>query len=160
MHAIQLIHQFPDLALNPPETIGAAIDRALARHSGGQRAGRRGRIVALLTEAGLEPAIATRPPAQLSGGQKQRACIARALAPEPAVLVCDEPTSALDPFVGRRVLDLLKRVQRESGLAILLITHDAAVVAAMADDVLTLGRSTNVAKNTEYRVKPDVLVAH
>lgn len=138
LRAVQLIHQLPDLALNPRHTVREAIGRPLAFYHGLRGQARARRVEELLGQVELDVALLDSFPSQLSGGQKQRVCIARALAAEPAVLVCDEPTSALDPLVGQAVLRLLTRLQREAQIAILFITHDHATVSAIADEVLSI----------------------
>lgn len=87
-------------------------------------------------------------PANLSGGQKQRVAIARALATEPEILLCDEPTSALDPQTTRSILSLLKRINRELGITIVLITHEMAVVKAICDRVAVISDGLIVEENT------------
>ena len=96
------------------------------------------RVAALLARVDLDPNLMGRYPHELSGGQKQRVAIARALAVEPEILILDEATSALDAAVQARLLELLRRLQKESGLGYLLISHDLAVVAALADRIAVL----------------------
>ncbi|MCP2232428.1 MULTISPECIES: nickel ABC transporter ATP-binding protein NikE [Erwinia] len=138
LQRVQLIHQHPDTALNPRLTIGLQIERAMVCLSELTALQRKARVQELLEKVGLSPQLAERYPHALSGGQKQRVCIARALAVEPELIVCDEPTSALDPLVGREVLALLKRLQQETGVSLLFITHDLHVVRAVADEVMVL----------------------
>jgi len=134
---VQLVHQNPLGALDPRWSIGRSVREALAA-GGVPRAERRSRAAALLTEVGLDAALARRRPAQISGGQRQRAAIARALAVDPEVLVLDEPVSALDPTVRERVLALLRRLQAKRGLTMVFVSHDLDVIAAIADDVLVM----------------------
>ncbi len=129
---IQVVFQDPAAALDPRFTVGEAVREALDTHGlpSGEDA-----VHALLREVGLDPSLATRRPGQLSGGQRQRACLARALAPRPRVLVLDEPVSALDHASRRQVVELLQRLQAERGLAYLLISHDPDTVRALAHEV-------------------------
>ncbi|WP_122600902.1 ATP-binding cassette domain-containing protein, partial [Pseudomonas viridiflava] len=92
------------------------------------------RVIALLGQVGLPADIAKRLPHTLSGGQKQRVCIARALADEPALIICDEPTSALDPLVAQEILALLRHLQAETGVSYLFITHDLHVAKQIAHE--------------------------
>ncbi|MFS2127962.1 ATP-binding cassette domain-containing protein, partial [Pseudomonas sp. Pseusp97] len=137
---IAMVFQEPMSALNPLMSIGRQIDESLRAHGVAQAAKRRERVLDLLGYVGLpEPQTLYHAyPFQLSGGQRQRVVIAIALALEPALLIADEPTSALDVSTQAQVLDLLRRIRREKGMAVLLITHDFAVVEAIADRVLVM----------------------
>jgi peptide/nickel transport system ATP-binding protein len=136
---IQLIAQSPDAALNPRQRVRDSIGRPLTFYHGLKGAARERRVRQLLTELELDPdRYAARFPGELSGGQKQRVCIARALAAEPALVICDEVTSGLDQIVAQDTLKLLDRLQRERDLAYIFITHDLAIVRAIADDVIVM----------------------
>jgi peptide/nickel transport system ATP-binding protein len=96
------------------------------------------RVARLLARVGLPEDTATRYPHEFSGGQRQRIAIARALAVEPRVLICDEPTSALDVSIQAQILDLLRDLQREFGIAYLFITHNFSVVEYLADRIAVM----------------------
>jgi peptide/nickel transport system ATP-binding protein len=132
LRRLQMVHQMPDVALNPRQTLADIIGRPVAFYFGRSKSAIKDRVAELLTLVGLPVDFAARRPGQLSGGQKQRVCIARALAAEPHVIICDEPTSALDPLVAEEVLKLLKRLQDELGLAYMFITHDLGTVKRIA----------------------------
>lgn len=134
--AIQMINQNPDAALNPHHSVRAILKRGL-RLTG--RAADPARLETLMRDVGLDPALLDRRPLALSGGQKQRVCIARALASEPALLICDEPTASLDPLVAKGVLETLARLQAARGTACLLITHDRKLVQHFADRECAIG---------------------
>ncbi len=135
-----MIFQEPMSALNPVMTVGDQIGETLTRHLGLRGAARAARVVELLDAVGIpDPARrAGEYPHQLSGGMKQRVMIAIALAGEPELLIADEPTTALDVTIQAQVLELLRQLQRERGLALLLITHDLGIVAGMADRVAVM----------------------
>jgi peptide/nickel transport system ATP-binding protein len=139
LRRIQLISQSPDTAINPRQCIGDSIGRPLTFHHGLKGVARDRRMRELLAELDLDPdRYARRFPGELSGGQKQRVCIARALAADPSLVICDEVTSGLDQLVAQETLKLLDRLQRERHLAYLFITHDLAIVRAIADDVVVI----------------------
>ncbi|MFZ1726502.1 MAG: ABC transporter ATP-binding protein [Albidovulum sp.] len=135
---IQLIYQLPDIALNPRQSVGEIVGRPAEFFCGMSRDTSRARARELLSLVELEPDLVDRYPNQLSGGQKQRVCIARALAAEPQVIICDEVTSALDPLVADEIIALLLRLQRNIGVSYVFITHDMAMVRAIADDVAVM----------------------
>jgi oligopeptide/dipeptide ABC transporter ATP-binding protein len=137
---IAMIFQEPMTSLNPVLTVGEQIGEVLQRHRGLRGGARRKRVLELLDAVGI-PDRARRYgdyPHQLSGGMKQRVMIAIALAGEPELLMADEPTTALDVTIQAQILELLRQLQKDTGMALLLITHDLGVVAGMADHVAVM----------------------
>ena len=135
---IQMIFQDPLSSLNPRQSVATAIARPIRLFFGATAAEARRRAAALLAELGMGPEYLDRFPRQLSGGQQQRVAIARAFAAEPDLIVCDEVTSALDATVQGQVLAALRQMQQRRGVAMLVITHDLAVVWRLAQRVLVL----------------------
>ncbi len=136
---LQIVFQDPFSSLSPRRTVGAIVAEGLAIHEPNLTdAARAGRVAQALAEVGLPAEFATRLPHALSGGQRQRVAIARAIVIGPRLVVLDEPTSALDRSIQADVLALLRRLQAERGLSYLLITHDLAVVRAMAARVAVM----------------------
>ena len=132
--SIQIVFQDPYSSLDPRMLVGEILDEGLASlHPERKRSGRAAQIQDLLDRVGLPKDTVDRYPHEFSGGQRQRIAIARALAVEPAVLICDEPTSALDVSVQAQILDLLKVLQREFNIAYLFITHNFGVVEYLSD---------------------------
>jgi len=136
---LQVVFQDPFGALSPRMNIAQIVGEGLDVHEPGLSREERGqRIERVLIEVGLDPAVMSRYPHEFSGGQRQRIAIARALILRPKVLILDEPTSALDAAVQLQVLRLLRDLQAEYGLTYLLITHDLAVVRALAHHVVVM----------------------
>ncbi len=136
---LQIIFQDPYASMNPRMRVGDIIAEGLVTLGlERRRDGRRRRVAELLNRVGLSSEQAARYPHELSGGQRQRIAIARALAVAPRLVVCDEPTSALDVSVQAQILGLLQKLQREDGMAYVLITHDLALVAQIADQVAVM----------------------
>ena len=137
---IGMIFQEPMTSLNPVFTIGSQIGESLAIHRGMGRADALAEAARLLDMVGIPAARRQldRYPHQLSGGQRQRVMIAMALACQPRLLIADEPTTALDVTVQAQILDLLDRLRRELGMAVLLITHDLGVVAETCDRIMVM----------------------
>ncbi|MBB5574590.1 MULTISPECIES: ABC transporter ATP-binding protein [Rhizobium] len=140
LRRIQLIYQMADTAMNPRQTVRDIIGRPLTFYYGLRGAAKTARVKELLDEIEMGNGFIDRYPAELSGGQKQRVAIARALAAKPELILCDEPTSALDPLVAEGILKLLMRLQEESQLSYIFITHDIAIVRAIADSVAVMHR--------------------
>lgn len=151
---IGIIFQEPATSLNPVVRVGAQIVEVIERHTALRGAAARERAMQWLVRVGIpEPERRIDAyPFQLSGGQKQRVMIAIALAAEPEVVIADEPTTALDVTIQKQILDLLRELQREQGLALLLITHDLGVVAAMAHRVALMyaGQIVEVAESEAF----------
>ncbi len=140
LRRIQLIYQMADTAMNPRQTVRDIIGRPLTFYYGLRGAAKTARVKELLEQIEMGSGFVDRYPAELSGGQKQRVAIARALAAEPELILCDEPTSALDPLVAEGILSLLMRLQAETQVSYLFITHDIAIVRAIADSVAVMHR--------------------
>jgi peptide/nickel transport system ATP-binding protein len=137
---IAMVFQDPLSSLHPLVRVGAQIVEAIRAHRDVSKAKARERAVELLDLVGIpDPARRVDAyPHELSGGQRQRAMIAMALANDPALLIADEPTTALDVTVQAQILELLARLQRERGMAVVLVTHDLGVVAEMADEIAVM----------------------
>jgi oligopeptide/dipeptide ABC transporter ATP-binding protein len=136
---IALIPQHAGASLNPLVKVGKQVGAALRAHDV-DRAERRRRTLGLFEHLGLRDpeGVAKKYPHELSGGMQQRVVAAVALAARPRLLIADEPTSALDPVVQLQFLDLLRMLQRESGMSVVLVTHDLGVVARVCDEVLVM----------------------
>jgi oligopeptide transport system ATP-binding protein len=135
---MQIVFQDPYASLDPRMTVGDIVAEPLVVHRVGNKSSRRESVRGLLDIVGFNPDFTNRYPHEFSGGQRQRIGIARALALNPKLIVCDEPVSALDVSIQAQILNLLKDLQREFGLAYLFIAHDLAVVRAMSDQIAVM----------------------
>ncbi len=135
---MQLVYQDPLAALDRRLTIAAQIGEPLEIHNIGSKKDRALRVAELMKSVGLRADQAGRYPHELSGGQRQRAVIARALAARPSLLVCDEPVSALDVSIQAQVVNMLRDLQEESGIAMVFISHDLKVMRNIADRVAVM----------------------
>ncbi len=155
---VGMIFQEPMSSLNPVHTIGRQIGEVLATHQGMRKTAARKRTLELLAEVGIpDPAGRIDDfPHQLSGGQRQRVMIAMALANNPKLLIADEPTTALDVTVQAQILTLLRKLQRQNGMAMLFITHDLTIVRKIADRVciMTQGEIVESGPTAEIFANP------
>ena len=152
---VGVVFQDPLTAFNPVRTIGAQVAEPMRLHLGLNREHAKARVLELFDDVGIADAALRYNlyPHELSGGMRQRALVAMAVAAEPSLLIADEPTTALDVTMQAQVLELLRRLQRERQMALLLITHDVGVVAGMADAVAVVYAGRVV----EYGSTRDVL---
>lgn len=135
---IQLVFQHAGEALNPRWIVREILAEPLRNLTGLNRQQCVNRVEELMSAVRLPPRLLDMKPAQLSGGELQRVCLARALAPSPQFVILDEPTSSLDVLIQRQILQLLKRLNQESGVAFLLISHDREALRRTADRIVFL----------------------
>ena len=148
---IQMVFQIPQDSFDPRRTLGDSIMESMRNHNVSRKEAQN-RLWQLLQQVELPSELADRYPNQVSGGQCQRAAIARALAVNPKILICDEATSALDVTVQAQIIELLKRLQQEMDLSILLISHDLALVQHLCDRVIVMYQGNIVEQGTPDRV--------
>ncbi|HTO33080.1 MAG TPA: ABC transporter ATP-binding protein [Pararhizobium sp.] len=152
LRRVQMIYQMADTAMNPRQTVRDIIGRPISFYYGLHGAKKTERVKELLEQIEMGGRFLDRYPAELSGGQKQRVAIARALAAKPELILCDEPTSALDPLVAEGILNLLLKLQEETAVSYVFITHDIAIVRAIADSVAVMHRGRLVRFGPKSRV--------
>jgi len=152
---MQLVFQDPFSSLDPRFTVGQIIAEPL-QNMGLSKQEQQKRVLELMDRVSLQPEHYSRYPHQFSGGQRQRIGIARALAPNPRLIVCDEPVSALDVSIQAQILNLLKKLQSQSNLTYLFISHDLAVVRYISDRVcvMFLGQICELCSTVEAYEKP------
>ena len=153
---MQMIFQDPYASLNPRMTVGSIVAEPLEVHNIGTKSERVERVRELLKVVGLNPYFINRYPHEFSGGQRQRIGVARALAVNPAFIVCDEPISALDVSIQAQVINLLEDLQEQFGLTYLFIAHDLSVVRHISDRiaVMYLGKIMELADRDELYRNP------
>ena len=135
---VQLVFQDPRASLSPRRTVGESLAEPLHHFAIGEPSSHPQKVVRALQRVGLDPSFASRFPAELSGGQRQRVALARALVSEPDLIVADEPLSSLDVTTQARIIDLLRQLRAELGFAMLLVSHDLAVIRQLADRVAVM----------------------
>jgi peptide/nickel transport system ATP-binding protein len=153
LRQIQLVYQSADTSLNPRQRVRDLVGRRLELYLGLRGREKERRVRELLDMVELGAKYIDRFPGELSGGQKQRISLARALGAEPKLMICDEITSALDQIVQGEILKLLMRLQRDTGVSYMFITHDIATVRAIADEIVVM----NIGKVVQQGPKDDVL---
>lgn len=155
---IAMIFQDAMTSLNPAYTVGFQIMEALKTHQGGTKAERKARTLELLTQVGIpDPESRLKVyPHQLSGGMSQRVMIAMAIACRPKLLIADEPTTALDVTIQAQIIELLLELQKSQNMALILITHDLALVAEAAEKIIVMyaGQVVEIAAASDLFVKP------
>jgi peptide/nickel transport system ATP-binding protein len=152
LRRIQMIYQSADTALNPRQTVRDIVGRPLEFYHGIRGAANDSKVVQLLESIEMDGSYIDRYPNELSGGQKQRISIARALAAEPEIIICDEVTSALDQIVQEEILQLLMKLQKETNVTYLFITHDIATVRAISDEIVVMHRGKVVQQGAKSKV--------
>jgi len=153
---VQMVFQDPYSSLDPRQTLFSTVERPIKLHTDLSRKDRMERVVEILEQVGLDTGQLYRYPHEFSGGQRQRIAIARALAVQPRLIVCDEPVSALDVSVQAQILNLLKKLQDELGLAYLFVSHDLNVVRHISHEVavIYMGRIVERAPTEELFSHP------
>ncbi len=153
---MQIVFQDPAGSLNPRMRIGAIIAEPMIVHNLSSKRDQRVKVERLLARCGMKRTAVDRYPHEFSGGQRQRIAIARALALKPKLIICDEPTSALDVSVQAKILNLLKDLQEEYGVAYLFISHDLAVVDHFCDRIAVMkeGRIVEIGDRNQIIAQP------
>jgi peptide/nickel transport system ATP-binding protein len=164
-HRIQYVFQSPLSSLNPRRTIGESVEVPLHMSGTFSRKERRALVLEALDQVQLAASFIDRRPGQLSGGERQRAAIARALVNAPSILVCDEVTSALDVSVQASIIDLLRTLQVETGMAMVFVTHNIALARHIsqrlavlhAGRIVDMGPTDEVLENPQHRYTQELL---
>lgn len=153
---LQIVFQDPFASLNPRRTIRQILTEPFSVHKVDSKSDRKQMVSDLITRVGLHPSFADRYPHELSGGQRQRIAIARAIALDPSTVVCDEPVSALDVSVQAQIINLLRKLQSETGTSYLFISHDLSVIGYLADRiaVMYLGEIVEIAPKAQLWKEP------
>ena len=153
---MQMVFQDPYQSLDPRQSAREALAEIIALHTDRSGAARSARVDELLDQVGLDEAASRRMPRDLSGGQRQRVAIARALAAEPELLILDEAVAALDVSIQAQILRLLDGIRKETGVALMFVSHDLEVVRWITDDVLVMfrGRTVEAGRTAEVLASP------
>jgi len=153
---IQMMFQDPYSSLDPRQTVGSILTEPFKIQGEGTSAERKAKVAALLEQVGISPSASLRYPHEFSGGQRQRIGLARALALKPKLLIADEPVSALDVSIQAQILNLIKDLQEDLNLSLIMISHDLGVIRYMADNVgvMYLGKLVEVGPSSEIYKNP------
>jgi peptide/nickel transport system ATP-binding protein len=151
---VQMVFQDPYSALNPAHTVIHSLMRPLQNYKGMNAKRAQARAIEMLEAVGLTPAarFVDKNPHQLSGGQRQRVVVARALAPDPEVVIADEPTSMLDVSIRSEILGILNDLVRDQNIAMLYITHDLLSARLLADEIMVLNKGQVVEQGDSHEV--------
>lgn len=154
---MQIVFQDPSTSLDPRFTADEIVGEPLLALGGTSRSARKTVVRELLARVGLDPGVGSRYPHEFSGGERQRIAIARALAPQPKLIVCDEAVAALDVSIGAQIVNLFIEIQEQTGVSYLFISHDLDAVAALADRIAVLegGRVVELAEAGEILSRPE-----
>ena len=157
---IQMIFQDPYSSLSPRLRVGDIIGEAVAEHGIVPKEQLKDYVLSIMNKCGLQTHYYERYPHEFSGGQRQRICIARALALKPKLVICDEPVSALDVSIQAQIINLLKSLQKNDGIAYIFISHDLSVVEHISDEVgvMYLGSMSSTATKRIYSQIPCILI--
>lgn len=150
---IQMVFQDSKGSFNPGMTLFQSMEEPLILSGAGDREKRAEKVREICKMVGLDPETAGKLPGECSGGQRQRANIGRALIASPELLICDEPVASLDASIQAQIINLLKKIAADTGMAILFISHDEELVRFFCDRIIVMDKNGRICENPESRIK-------